>query len=204
MVELTKEEMRGLNLFKTKGMCANCHTVDPGPNGEQPLLTDFSYNNLGMPRNPQNPFYAQPAYNTQGNKWVDRGLGEFLETRKDYQQFAGANYGKQKVPTLRNVDKRPYEGFPKAFSHNGYFKSLKGIVHFYNTRDVKRVCGNPFTSEADALAQNCWPAPEVPVNVNKLELGKLGLTEDQEDAIVAFLRTLSDGYRPNLARHRQR
>lgn len=204
MVDLTKEEKQGLALFKTKGKCSNCHTVDTGPNGQPPLLTDFSYDNLGMPRNPENPFYAQSAYNPLGTRWLDRGLGEFLETRKDYQQFAGANHGKQKVPTLRNVDKRPSEGALKAYSHNGYFKSLKGIVHFYNTRDIKRACSNPFTTEADALVQNCWPAPEISVNVNKLELGNLGLTDDQENAIVAFLKTLSDGYRPNLAKHRQR
>jgi cytochrome c peroxidase len=40
------------------------------------------------------------------------------------------------VPTLRNVDKRPYPTFVKAYAHDGYFKSLKSIVHFYNTRDV--------------------------------------------------------------------
>jgi cytochrome c peroxidase len=119
-----------------------------------------------------------------------------LKSRLDYEQFAPANYGKQKVPTLRNVDKRPYEGFVKAYTHNGYFKSLKGVVHFYNTRDVKPACLNAFTTEAEALAQNCWPAPEVPVNVNTTELGNLHLTEDQEEAIVTFLKTLSDGYQP--------
>lgn len=46
----------------------------------------------------------------------------------------------------------------------------------------------------DALAQGCWPAPEVPVNVNTKEMGKLQLTDAQENAIVAFLKTLSDGY----------
>ena len=74
---------------------------------------------------------------------------------------------------------------------NGYFKSLKGIVHFYNTRDIKPTCADPLT-EADALAQECWPEPEVKVNVNTDELGDLGLTEKEEDAIVAFLMTLSD------------
>ena len=39
-------------------------------------------------------------------------------------------------PTLRNVDKRPRPDFIKAYGHNGYFKSLKEIVHFYNTRDA--------------------------------------------------------------------
>jgi cytochrome c peroxidase len=195
MVDLTQEEKKGLNLFKSEGKCANCHILDPGPNGEPPLLTDFTYDNLGVPRNPENPFYTQAAFNPLGDGWIDRGLGEFLASRLQvYQQFAPANYGKQKVPTLRNVDKRPYEGFVKAYTHNGYFKSLKGLVHFYNTRDAKPVCVNPFTREADALAQNCWPAPEVPVNVNSQELGNLHLTEDQEEAIVTFMKTLSDGY----------
>ena len=83
----------------------------------------------------------------------------------------------------------------KAFGHNGYFKSLEGIVHFYNTRDVKAVCPGAYT-EAQALAADCWPEPEVSVNVNKDELGNLGLTPEEEAAIVAFLRALSDGYQP--------
>ena len=195
-VNLTQQEKNGLNLFKGKGQCSNCHIVDPGPNGQPPLLTDFTFDNLGVPRNPENPFYTQAAFNPLGDRWIDLGLGEFLASRMDYQQFASANYGKQKVPTLRNVDKRPYEVFAKAYTHNGYFKSLKGIVHFYNTRDAKPVCLDPFTTEADALAQDCWPAPEVPLNVNAKQLGNLHLTEDQEDAIVAFMKTLSDGYQP--------
>lgn len=194
-VNLTNEEKKGLNLFKSKGKCAKCHVLDSGSNGN-PLLTDFTYDNLGVPRNPDNPFYTQTEFNRLGDRWVDLGLGEFLANRMDYRQLASANDGKQKVPTLRNVDKRPYEGFTKAYTHNGYFKSVKGIVHFYNTRDAKAACVNPFTTEADALAQNCWPAPEVPVNVNSQELGNLHLTEDQEDAIVTFLKTLSDGYQP--------
>ena len=194
-VDLTKEEKKGLNLFKSKGKCAKCHILDSGPNG-QPLLTDFTYDNLGVPRNPDNPFYAQTDFNPSGDRWIDLGLGGFLANRMDYQQFASANDGKQKVPTLRNVDKRPYDGFAKAYAHNGYFKSLKGIVHFYNTRDAKPVCGNPFTTEVDALAKNCWPIPEVPENVNTQELGNLHLTEEQENSIVTFLKTLSDGYHP--------
>jgi cytochrome c peroxidase len=195
MVDLTNEEKRGLNLFKSKGKCAKCHVLDAGANGH-PLLTDFTYDNLGVPRNPGNPFYTQVDFNPRGDRWIDAGLAEFLASRRDYQQFASANDGKQKVPTLRNVDKRPYERFAKAYTHNGYFKSLKAIVHFYNTRDAKPTCVNPFTTAADALDQNCWPAPEVSVNVNNQELGNLHLTEDQEDAIVTFLKTLSDGHQP--------
>jgi cytochrome c peroxidase len=196
VVDLTKEEKKGLNLFKSKGKCANCHILDPGPNGEPPLLTDFTFDNLGVPRNPDNPFYTEPDFNPAGFSWIDLGLGGFLASRTDYQQFAAANNGKQKVPTLRNVDKWDPVLGPKvkAYSHNGYFKTLKQIVHFYNTRDAKPTCLDSFTTVEDALVQDCWPAPEVPVNVNTNELGNLNLTDAQEDAIVAFMRTLSDGY----------
>ena len=87
-------------------------------------------------------------------------MGGFLETRPEYAGFAAENDGKHKVPTLRNVDLRTDEDFVKAFAHNGYFKSLEGIVHFYNTRDVLPTCTGDYT-EAQALAEDCWPAPEV-------------------------------------------
>jgi cytochrome c peroxidase len=184
--ELTEQELEGLVLFNVKGKCSACHVP--------PLFTDFTYDNLGVPRNPQNPFYFEPELNPDGLLWVDAGLGGFLRGigEEDYE----AEMGKQKVPTLRNVDKRPGRGFVKAYSHNGYFKSLKSIVHFYNTRDVKPQCPDPFTSEKDALAQGCWPVPEVAANVNTGELGDLGLTPEEEDAIVAFMTTLSDGFMP--------
>ena len=117
----------------------------------------------------------------RGADWIDPGLGGFLETRPEWVGFATENYGKHKVPTLRNVAKAPSPAFPKAYMHNGVFKSLKEVVHFYNTRDVE---------EED------WPPAEVPFNVNTDELGDLGLTDQEEDAIVAFMETLSDGYIP--------
>lgn len=195
--KLSKLEKKGLHMFKSKGKCANCHTMDSGPNGRPPLFTDYTYDNLGVPRNPQNPWYEQTAFNPMGEDWLDLGLGGFLQSRIDYLQYAPDNLGKQKVPTLRNVDKRPYPGFVKAYTHNGFFKTLKGVVHFYNTRDVKPSCesqGIYNATEAMALANDCWPEPEVSMNVNTTELGNLHLTDDQEDAIVAFLKTLSDGY----------
>jgi cytochrome c peroxidase len=199
--KLTKQEQLGFALFRGKGKCHRCHIS----NGQQALFTDFTYDNLGVPRNPENPFYnADLAFNPDGFEWVDEGLGGFLATRlSDYAPYADANMGKQKVPTLRNVGKGSCEAEPenpacivKAYTHNGYFKSLKGTVHFYNTRDVKPECDDPFTSEADALAQDCWPAPEETENVNMVELGDLGLTPEEEDAIVAFMMTLSDGFQP--------
>ncbi len=96
-----------------------------------------------------------------------------------------------KVPTLRNVDLRPFEGATKAYTHNGFFKSLRDVVHFYNTRDVLPRCEETTSPE---VGVNCWPAPEVLQNVNTSELGDLGLTEKEEAAIVAFLKTLTDGF----------
>ena len=186
-VALTAQEAWGLELFNGKGTCSACHPSEPGPDGERPLFTDFTFDNLGAPKNPANPFYAMDTVllddgtpiNPDGADWIDLGLGGFLATHPDYAKLAAENLGKQKVPTLRNVAKAPGSGFPKAFLHNGVFKSLKEVVQFYNTRDV-----------AD------WPEPEVPFNVNTDELGNLGLTAEEEDAIVAFMETLSDGYVP--------
>ena len=197
---LNRQERKGHALFMGKGKCQACHTG----NGPRALFTDYTYDNHGLPRNPDNPFYAaDSAFNPAGINWVDDGLGGFLASRTDFTSFAAANLGKHKVPTLRNVAKGSCEAEPgnpdcivKAFGHNGYFKSLKGIVHFYNTRDVKPACGNSFTTEANALLQGCWPAPEVWDNVNSDELGDLGLTAEEEDALVAFLMTLSDGFVP--------
>jgi len=183
--KLTQQEQRGWALFRGKGKCARCHVA----NGQKPLFTDYTFDNLGVPKNPENPVYAhQPAF-------VDLGLGGFLSSLPSYAGYADANMGKQKVPTVRNVDLRPEPDSVKAYGHNGYFKSLEGVVHFYNTRDVKPECVGDVT-EAQALAADCWPAPEVSENVNTAELGNLGLTPDEEAAIVAFLKTLSDGYEP--------
>lgn len=175
---LTDEEAWGLELFEGKAMCSACHISEPGPNGEPPLFTDFTYDNVGVPKNPDNPFYDQPKkINPDGEDWIDFGLGEFLKSiGEEYDVFA-PELGKHKVPTLRNVDKRPYPEFVKAYAHNGFFKSLEDITHFYNTRDVES-----------------WPVPEVAENVNTDELGDLGLTADEEAAIVAFMKTLTDGY----------
>jgi cytochrome c peroxidase len=193
--KLTKEEQKGFALFQGKGKCRLCHL-----SGKDALFTDFTFDNLGLPRNPENPFYKELDWNPAGYDWVDLGLGGFLETRPDYEDYANESMGMQKVPTLRNVGKGSCEAEPnnpdcivKAYGHNGYFKSLAEIVHFYNTRDVLPTC-----EEGDGLVEkvDCWPAPEVAENVNTDELGDLGLTPEEEADLVAFLRTLSDGYQP--------
>jgi cytochrome c peroxidase len=186
---LTRTEVQGLALFndENKGKCALCHVLT-SPNidmGIPPLFTDFTFDNLGVPKNPDNPFYRMDTVylddgspiNPEGASWIDLGLGGFLATRSEWQALAAENYGKHKVPTLRNVDKRPNEHYAKAYTHNGFFTSLKEVVNFYNTRDVAS-----------------WPLPEVPETINTDELGNLGLTDEEEDAIVEFMQTLSDGY----------
>ncbi len=182
MATLTEQEEWGRQLFNDplKGNCAACHLSAPGPNGEPPLFTDFTYDNLGVPRNLENPFYDMPPkWNPDGDEWVDEGLGGFLKGAGFPSEVYSPELGKQKVPTLRNVDLRPSPDFAKAFGHNGFFKSLEDIVHFYNTRDVEM-----------------WPPAEIPENVNTDELGNLGLTPEEEAAIATFLKTLSDGYTP--------
>lgn len=170
-------ELEGLMLFTTKGKCAECHVLT-SVDGNPPLFTDFTYDNLGAPKNPENPFYHQEeSFNPLGEDWVDKGLGGFLEGTSEYAEYAAQNYGKQKVPALRNVDRRPYEEFAKAYLHNGFFKTLKDVVHFYNTRDEE---------------DEDWPEPEIAENVNTDELGDLDLTPEEEDAIVRFMQTLSD------------
>ncbi|MGJ5816044.1 cytochrome-c peroxidase [Paludibaculum fermentans] len=146
---LTDKEQAGLQLFEGKAKCAGCH-----PSGRRSPFTDFTYDNLGIPKN-----LTHEA--TKGAP-VDHGLGERLGPQEN---------GRFKVSTLRNIAIAP------PYGHNGYFQTLKELVHFYNTRDV---------------ASEKWPAPEVDENVNRDELGHLGLTAEEEDAIVSFLEALTD------------
>jgi len=246
---MSAEAWEGLGLFVGKNdndgvlragegaNCASCHAVTwrevesvrsqvKGGSAEQrlmpPMFTDFTYDNIGVPKNPDNPFYrmdqvflveggAPKPINPEGAAWIDPGLGGFLATLArnepsgwrdlpfvpegmraltsgELDALAADNRGKHRAPTLRNVDKRPHEGFVKAYFHNGSFKSLEDVVHFYNTRDVLPRCGPSGKAGVD-----CWPEPEVSENVNQRELGRLGLSAHDEEALVAFLKTLSDG-----------
>ena len=184
LYKFTEQEQLGHTLFQGKAKCSQCHTST----GQLPAFTDHTFDNIGVPANPENPFYI-----THPN-FVDKGLGAFLATRPEWAMYADEQAGAMRVPTLRNVDLRPHPGAVKAYMHNGVFKSLEEVVHFYNTRDLLPVCdvGAPRTD----WGVTCWPAAEVPWTVNRDELGKLGLTADEEVALVAFLRTLSDGYVP--------
>jgi cytochrome c peroxidase len=100
------------------------------------------------------------------------------------------------TPTQCPTTEAPGPYFQKEFFHNGYIKSLKQLVHFYNTRD-KSGYAYPVTSghcpSRTTEKVDCWPMPEVSNNED-MTVGDLGLTDQEEDQIVAFLQTLTDGY----------
>jgi len=183
-----------------------------------PLFTCFGSSNLGLPLNPRNAFYYQTTpdafgfiANPLGFGYRDLGLGTFLRSgfgtwaspNSSWTQFAPLVDGQMQVSTARNVAMTPPQCptteapgpyFQKEFFHNGYIKSLKQLVHFYNTRDVfpfsvtSGHCPAGTTEKVD-----CWPMPEVPNNLD-MTVGNLGLTDTEENQIVAFLMTLTDGF----------
>lgn len=184
--QLTAQETRGMALFTgaNKGNCAACHPITPLADGTPPLFTDFTYDNLGVPRNADNLFYTQGiGFNPDGTNFVDLGLGGALGV--------AAENGKFKVPTLRNI------AVTAPYMHNGYFTDLRSVVQFYNDRDVRPRCADTiWTRSVDAQSQNCWPEAEVQETVNHTELGHLGLSDREIDDIVTFLQTLTDGWQP--------
>ncbi|MCB2129636.1 MAG: c-type cytochrome [Rhodobacteraceae bacterium] len=182
---LSDQELRGFEVFEAedKGNCAACHVLTPTGRETRAIFTDWTFDNIGVPRNRANP---------QGADYADPGLGAFLKTDPVYAAYADDAVGAQQVPTLRNLNKRSGPEAVKAFMHNGYFKTLEGVVHFYNTRDTLPRCADPLASEAEALAANCWPAPQFEATMNRDELGNLKLTDQEEADLVAFLKTLDD------------
>ncbi|MGD0739462.1 MAG: cytochrome c peroxidase [Terracidiphilus sp.] len=209
--QFTAQEARGYALFRGKAGCNQCHR-DGGP-GEEPLFTDFTASNLGVPRNPELQYYYEDTSDRRGDRanpsgqaFVDTGVGSFLRTLQSdsgqlnpdsqWVSLAPKFDAKFQVPTLRNVDMRPTQGFVKAYMHNGYFKSLKEVVHFYNTRDVLPRCKAGDSGEK----VTCWPPPEDATNLNKKQLGNLKLTDQEEDDLVAFLKNLTDGYKVSSPR----
>jgi cytochrome c peroxidase len=183
-----------------------------------PVFTCFGYANLGLPKNPRDAFYYQTTpdsfgftANPAGFTYTDFGLGTFLRSgfgaapnpNSSWTQYAATSDGQMQTSTARDValvppqcptTEAPGPYFQKEFFHNGYIKSLKQLVHFYNTRDVYPYPVESGECPAGTVEKvTCWPAPEVPQNQD-MTIGHLGLTDTEEDQIVAFLQTLSDGY----------
>jgi cytochrome c peroxidase len=183
-----------------------------------PLFTCFGSSNLGLPLNPRDAFYYQTTpdkygftANPLGFGYRDLGLGTFLRSgfgsapnpNATWLPLAPGNDGRMQTSTARNVAMTPPQCptteapgpyFQKEFFHNGYIKSLKQLVHFYNTRDIgpkgftSGHCPPGTTERVD-----CWPMPEVSNNMD-MTVGHLGLTDHEEDLIVTFMQTLTDGY----------
>jgi cytochrome c peroxidase len=185
-----------------------------------PLFTCFGSANEGLPLNPRNAFYYQttPDHfgftgNPYGFAYRDLGLGTFLRSGFGTWPNPNASWipqaptvdGQMQVSSARNVAMTPPQCptteapgpyFQKEFFHNGYIKSLKQLVHFYNTRD-KQGYAYPVTSghcpKGTTERVDCWPMPEVKNNID-MTTGNLGLTDKEEDQVVAFLQTLTDGF----------
>lgn len=185
--QLTPQETRGLALFNdpAKGNCASCHRSAPDFNGAPPQFTDYGFIALGLPRNTAIPANADPAYH-------DLGLCGPLRS-----DFAGrAEYcGLFRTPSLRNVALR------RTFFHNGGVHSLREAVAFYVERDTRP--GKWYSRAADGRVAKFDDLPAryvTNVNMDPPFGGKPGdrpaLSPAEIDDVVAFLKTLTDGYRP--------
>jgi cytochrome c peroxidase len=183
-----------------------------------PLFTCFGSSNLGLPLNPRDAIYYQDkpdpygfTPNPAGFGFRDLGLGSFLRSvaapnpNSTWTQFAPTSDGLMQTSSARNVAMTPSQCptteapgpyFQKEFFHNGYIKSLKQLVHFYNTRDKRGYAYNVTSGhcpKGTTEKVDCWPKPEVPNNID-MTIGDLGLSDREEDLIVVFLRTLTDGF----------
>jgi cytochrome c peroxidase len=183
-----------------------------------PVFTCFGSANLGLPKNPRNSFYYENTpdsfgftLNPTGFSYTDLGLGAFLRSgfgsapnpNVTWRQYASVSDGKMQTSTARDValvppqcptTEAPGPYFQKEFFHNGYIKSLKQLVHFYNTRDVYKQAVESGNCPAGTIEKvTCWPTPEVTANLD-MTVGHLGLSDLEENQIVAFLQTLSDGF----------
>ena len=185
-VRLSDQELRGLAVFNSpgKGNCQACHPSARAADGSFPLFTDFSYDNLGVPRNPALVQNDDPAF-------YDLGLcgRDDLAARADL-------CGAFKVPSLRNVAQR------HVFFHNGRFNTLKDALTFYVQRDTNPEKWYPLNADGTVQKFDDLPA-QFHANVNTTEApynrrpGDAPALNDAEvDDLIAFLKTLNDGYRP--------
>ncbi|WP_426408807.1 cytochrome-c peroxidase [Bradyrhizobium ganzhouense] len=184
---LSESELRGLQLFNDpdKANCAGCHTSAPTRDGLPPLFTDHQYEALGAPRN-------ITLANNRDPNYFDLGVcGPQRTDVAEQTQFCGMFL----TPTLRNSATR------HAFFHNGVFSTLEQVMDFYSFRDT-----NPekvFRRAADGTVQKYDDIPEkYRANVDVTDppfdrhLGDKPAMTDQDMAdIIAFLKTLTDGYK---------
>ncbi|AIY40519.1 Methylamine utilization protein mauG precursor [Collimonas arenae] len=188
-VQLSEQESRGLKLFKDpkKGNCATCHIEKASHDGRfPPVFTDYQFEALGVPRNKAIAANRDPRY---------FDLGMCGPWRKDAAKQV--NYcGYFKTPTLRNVATR------QVYFHNGALHSLEDVVHFYMERETKPEKWYPRGKDGKFNKYDDLPAAyHANVDVTDAPFdSKPGmppaLTDDEIKDVVAFLKTLNDGYRP--------
>jgi cytochrome c peroxidase len=185
--QFSAQELRGLALFNdpNRGNCAGCHPSARGPAGEPPMFTDFTYDNLGVPRNGDIPANADPAY-------FDLGLcGPFrTDLAADHPDLCGAF----KVPTLRNI------ALTAPYFHNGRFATLREALQFYVQRDTNPERFYPLDDGGRPLKFDDLP-DEFKVNVNTAEVpynrgpGDVpALSDADSEDVISFLNTLTDGF----------
>jgi cytochrome c peroxidase len=185
---LTQEELRGYRLFNNpdKANCGGCHLAQPRSDGLPPLFTDGQYEALGAPRNSALAANRDPKY-------FDLGVcGPYRTDLRTETQFCGMFL----TPTLRNVATR------HVFFHNGVFRSLQEVQHFYNYRDTEP--GRVYPRYRGGTVARFNDIPERYLdNVDVVDppfdrhLGdQPAMSSEEEGDILAFLRTLSDGYQP--------
>lgn len=207
LLGLTDQENLGHDLFYDEARCNRCHSDNGGDDGTEPLqrYSRNDFHHLGVPPNPEIPNESSTGVSGRG---IDVDPGFF------------------RTPTVRNVDKRKEleendtDEFIKAYMHNGWFKSLESVVHFYNTSFLgdsrtpyEETTAAEFgitrceetmnakeledgVTEKEALMNNCWPAPEFDTGVFRRNVGNLHLNAEEEAALVAYMKALSDEYTP--------
>ena len=183
-VRLTAQEQRGLALFDDpkRGNCSSCHLDRKGANGSHPLFTDYQFEALGVPRNPEILANASPAY-------FDMGLcGPLRTDQSGEKQYCGLF----KTPTLRNVATR------RVFFHNGRFHTLKEALRFYVQRDTDPARWYPASSSGGVEKFDDLPQA-LRGNIDRIDEpltrkeGEAPAWSDAEiDDVIAFLRTLTD------------
>lgn len=185
---LNADELRGYSLFNDpdKANCGGCHVDRPSRDGLPPLFTDHEFEALGAPRNLAMTDNTDPAY-------FDLGLcGPSRKDLKTQTQYCGMFL----TPTLRNVATR------RTFFHNGVFRTLQEMLDFYNFRDTAPEKVYPRGPDGTVQKYNDIP-PAYWANVDVADPpfdrnagDKPPMTAQDEADIIAFLKTLTDGYRP--------
>ncbi|MDP8080396.1 cytochrome-c peroxidase [Phocoenobacter skyensis] len=178
--ELTVLEDLGMTLFFSNDnvSCANCHKLFP-EGAKKETFTNFQYRNIGVPKN-----LELIALNKLGEDYIDKGLAG-NEKIKD-QPNLKALKGRFKTPTLRNV------AVTAPYMHNGVFKHLRTVVEFYDTFNNPKRIINPETGKP-------WGETEVPETIDREDLAAKKLTDRKVDALVAFMKMLTDKrYEPLL------